>query len=877
MKPHKNRVREERYEEKKSAPPPQTPQPEKNIAPIATTPTPTVVAEKEPETLPLMRIQKRDGSLETVHPEKIIRRIERCAAGLDDIDPMRVAVKTIGGLHDGATTTELDHLAINTAALFMLEEPEYSKLAARLLTVVIAEECAMEGIYSFSQSIMVGHSAGLIDSRLAEFVTKHAGRINGAVNEANSDLFEYFGLRTVYERYLLKHPTTRNTIETPQYFFMRVACGLAANIDDAIEYYKKVSAFDFMPSTPTLFNSGTTHPQMSSCFLIDSPQDSLESIYQRYWDIAALSKYSGGIGIAYHRVRSQGSLIRGTNGFSNGIVPWLKTLDSSVAAVNQGGKRKGACCVYLESWHADIEDFLELRDSTGDQNRRAHQINLANWVPDVFMGRVEEDGMWSLFDPSVVPDFTDLYGEEFTRAYMKAEAEGLYMKQVKARDLYARMMKTLAETGNGWMTFKDACNTKSNQTGKPGNVIHSSNLCTEIVEVTSNDETAVCNLGSINLANHVKNGQFDFEKLGKTADTAIRMLDRVIDLNMYPIEKAKNSNMRWRPVGLGLMGLQDTFFKLGLAFDDPQAFVLSQRIQEEIYYHALKASLDLAERLGQAPAFPETRTAGGKFSFELWGVTPRDPARFDALRERMQKVGLRNTLLIAIAPTATIASIIGVFESIEPQVSNTFKRETMSGEFVQINRSLIIALKKEKLWNAEIRNKIKQGEGSIQHIAEIPERIRQVYRTVWEIPMRGLIDMAADRAPFIDQGQSLNLFIQTPSITKLSSMYMHAWKRGHKTTYYLRSRPATSIAKTTTDGGFGSVSLDNSVTKAAPSTPVSGPTPLPGMNPSIASPLTAQMPQVMTTPPMAPVAQAAATTPAIINESEDPMICEACQ
>jgi ribonucleoside-diphosphate reductase alpha chain len=396
------------------------------------------------------------------------------------------------------------------------------------------------------------------------------------------------------------------------------------------------------------------------------------------------------------------------------------------------------------------------------------------------------------------------------------------------------MMKTLAETGNGWMTFKDSCNMKSNQTGKVGNVIHSSNLCTEIVEVTSQNETAVCNLGSINLANHAKNGTFDFEKLGRTAETAIRMLDRVIDLNMYPVEKAKSSNMRWRPVGLGIMGLQDTFFKLNLPFDAPQAVILSQRIQEEIYHHALISSVELAERLGAAPAFPETRTAQGTLSFDLWNITPRDPARFDLLRERIKKTGLRNTLLLAIAPTATIASIIGVFESIEPQISNTFKRETMSGEFVQINRSLIIALKKEHLWNERIRNSIKQGEGSIQHIAEIPELIRQIYRTVWEIPMRALIDMAADRAPFIDQGQSLNLFMQTPSITKLSSMYMHAWKKGHKTTYYLRSRPATTITKTTGDNAFGAEEIKNTVQSTL-----------------LAQPL--------------------------VNESEAPLVCDACQ
>jgi len=510
-----------------------------------------------------------------------------------------------------------------------------------------------------------------------------------------------------------------------------------------------------------------------------------------------LSKFSGGIGLAFHRVRSEGSLIRATNGLSNGIVPWLRTLDSSVAAVNQGGKRKGACCVYLEPWHADIEQFLELRENTGDLSRRTYNLNLANWIPDLFMRRVEEDGLWSLFDPKVVPHLPDLFGEEFAAAYEKAEQEKLFARQIKARDLYARMMRSLAETGNGWMTFKDACNAKCNQTGKPGNVVHLSNLCTEITEVTSREETAVCNLGSINLARHVRNGVFDFDKLAETVGIAVPMLDRVIDINYYPVPQAASANERWRPVGLGVMGLQDVFFQLRLPFDSHEAHELSTRIQEEIYFHALVASCELAEKSGPHPSFAETRLAGGKLQFDLWGVQPADETRWNALRERILKHGIRNSLLIAIAPTATIASIVGCYECIEPQISNLFKRETLSGEFLQVNRYLVNELKERGLWSEETRMRLKMAEGSVQQIDELPDDLKLIYRTVWEVPMRGLIDMARDRNAYIDQSQSLNLFSESPNIGRLSSMYMYAWKSGLKTTYYMRSRPATRIAKTT--------------------------------------------------------------------------------
>ncbi len=760
-----------------------------------------------------MQVRKRDGSFEPVDVNKIVRAVARCCVGLSHVDSLKVATKTIGGLYDGATTKELDNLSIQTSSMLIVEEPEYSKLAARLLSTYIQKEVSNQDVHSFSQSIAAGFRMGLISDEVASFVAANARKLNDAIHEENGDLFEYFGLRTVYDRYLLKNPVTREILETPQYFFMRVASGLSKTVSEAIRFYQLISSFEYMPSSPTLFNSGTRHAQMSSCYLLDSPKDTLDSIYQKYTDIAKLSKFAGGIGVAYHRVRSRGSLIRGTNGHSNGVVPWLKTLDSSVSAVNQGGKRKGACCVYIETWHSDIEEFLELRNNTGDSARRTHNLNLANWVPDLFMQRVEEDGVWSLIDPKEAPQLTDLYGEAFTTAYVAIEDAKQYKRQVKARDLYAKMMKCLAETGNGWMTFKDSCNLKSNQS--LSGVVHSSNLCTEIVEVTSEGETAVCNLGSINLARYVTGCEFDFKKLAANVSLAVLYLDRVIDINFYPIEQAANSNRRWRPVGLGVMGLQDLFFQLHLPFDSQEACALSRKIQEEIYFHALTASADLSTQYGPHPSFSETRAASGVLQFDHWNVVPEDAGRWDTLRKKIVATGLRNALLIAIAPTATIASIVGGYECIEPQLSNLFRRETLSGDFLQVNQYLVTELKAMGLWREDVRNKIKLSDGSIQGIPDIPEKVKAVYRTVWEIPMRSLVDMAVARAPFIDQSQSLNLFIESPTIGKLSSMYMHAWKQGLKTTYYLRSRPATEIAKATVSASVQesvACALDNPTT-----------------------------------------------------------------
>lgn len=578
----------------------------------------------------------------------LLRTLTDLTADLPDADPGRVAAAALRGRSAHADDTELRELATEAAAGLISEDPVYSRLAARLLTISIAAEAASQGVTSFSGSIATGHREGLIADRTAEFVRLHTARLDALIDTDGDDRFGYFGLRTLHSRYLLRHPITRKVVETPQHFMLRVASGLAEDdtnraLDEVAALYGLMSRLDYLPSSPTLFNSGTRHPQMSSCYLLDSPLDELDSIYDRYHQVARLSKHAGGIGLSYSRIRSRGSLIRGTNGHSNGIVPFLKTLDASVAAVNQGGRRKGAAAVYLETWHSDIEEFLELRDNTGEDARRTHNLNLAHWIPDEFMRRVDTDGQWSLFSPSDVPELVDLWGDEFDAAYRRAEAAGLAKKTIPARDLYGRMMRTLAQTGNGWMTFKDAANRTANQTAEPGHTVHSSNLCTEILEVTDDGETAVCNLGSVNLGAFVVDGDIDWERLDETVRTAVTFLDRVVDINFYPTEQAGRSNAKWRPVGLGAMGLQDVFFKLRVPFDSPQAKALSTRIAERIMLAAYEASADLAERSGPLPAWEKTRTARGVLHPDHYGVELTWPERWAALRERIAAVGMRNS------------------------------------------------------------------------------------------------------------------------------------------------------------------------------------------------------------------------------------------
>lgn len=776
----------------------------------------------------------------------LLRTLVELCTDLPDTDPGRVAGAALRGRSAAADTAELRVLATEAAAGLISEDPAYSRLAARLLTVTVAEEAASQGAVSFTASIAVGHREGLVADRTAGFVARHAARLDALVEralaEGADDRFGYFGLRTLYTRYLLRHPLTRKVVETPQHFLLRVAAGLAedesaAALDEVAALYRLMSALDYLPSSPTLFNSGTRHPQMSSCYLLDSPLDELDSIYDRYHQVARLSKHAGGIGLPFSRIRARGSLIRGTNGHSNGIVPFLKTLDASVAAVNQGGRRKGAAAVYLETWHADVEEFLELRDNTGEDARRTHNLNLAHWVPDEFMRRVEADAQWSLFSPVDVPQLVDLWGDDFDAAYRAAEAAGLAQRTLPARELYGRMMRTLAQTGQGWMTFKDAANRTANQTARPGRTVHSSNLCTEILEITDDSETAVCNLGSVNLSAFVTaEGDIDWARLDETVHTAVTFLDRVVDINYYPTEQAGRSNSRWRPVGLGVMGLQDVFFKLRLPFASPEARALSTKIAERVMLAAYEASCGLAERHGPLPAWAETRAADGVLHPDHYGVETVWPERWAALRERVARHGMRNALLLAIAPTATIASIAGSYECIEPQVSNLFKRETLSGEFLQVNSYLVADLKRLGVWDEQTREALRDSAGSVQGFGWIPAEVRELYRTAWELPQRALIDMAAARTPYLDQSQSLNLFLETPTIGKLSSMYAYAWKQGLKTTYYLRSRPATRIAR----AAQGSASAAGPVPVPAPASP-------------------------------------AATADAIACSLENPESCEACQ
>lgn len=789
-----------------------------------------------------MQVSKRNGTFEPVNLQKIVNSVQRVCNDLPNIDFHRIAFKTVGGLYDGVNTRELDLLSIKTAEGFIIEDPVYSKVAARLLTNYILKEVAGQEIHSFSQCIQSGYDQGLIGEPCYRLVMENRRKLNAAIKPQRDLLFDYYGVKTIYDRYLLKNRQSRLVFETPQYFLMRVACGLSNTVAEATELYDLLSSLECMMATPTLFNSGTSHSQMSSCYLLDSPLDDLHDIYKRYSDIAMLSKWAGGIGLSFSRLRSSGRLIRGTNGRSNGLVSWAHMLSASVGSVNQGGRRKGAACIYLETHHPDIMEFLELRDSSGEKERRAYNTNIANWIPDLFMQRVREDALWSLIDPTDGPELTDLFGEAYEARYRELEAAGKFVAQIPARKVYARMMRTLAETGNGWMCFKDISNRRCN-TSIPGvSIVHSSNLCTEILEPTasgkqvtlplddmiktadaaaltglrlddttgaltgiSGGETAVCNLASINIGRgYLKDGKLDIAKLHKNVDIAVRYLDRVIDRNFYPTQEAKSSNKRWRPIGLGVMGLQDLFFQLRLPFESDEAVALSAKVQEEIYYQAVKTSCALAYTLGKHKDFELTHAAKGHLQFDLAGQEPTDPEnieRWKALKAEIKQYGLRNSLLIAIAPTVTIAGISGAEECIEVQKSNLLKRETLSGEFVSINKYLVDDLKALGRWDTTTINQLKADDGSIRNVEGLPQEIYDLYKTVWEVSQKKVIEHAVARGAYIDQSQSLNLFVDLNKYEKeerigvLSTIYMHAWQKGLKTTYYLRSRSASKITK----------------------------------------------------------------------------------
>lgn len=761
-----------------------------------------------------MEVIKRNGTREPADFNKIVASLTKVCKGLD-VDLTEVATKVIGGLIDGATTTQIDELTIDKGIYLTNKNPAYSKAMARVLMNVIRKEVQNQEVQSFSQGIAKGQELGLINDEVADFVRKNSRKLNAAINgDEQDDLYEYFGLKTVYDRYLLKHPTNRQIIETPQYWLLRVACGIfTGDLKSTIEFYNVLSNHDYMTSTPTLFNSGTNHTQMSSCYLLDSPQDDLEDITEQYKKVAKLSKFAGGIGYPLHRVRADGALIKSTNGLSNGIVPWAHAQDSLLVAVNQGGKRKGSAALYLEVWHADMIDFLQLRDSTGDPFRRAHNTNLADWIPDEFMRRVRAKQDWTLISPDYpgAAALIDTYGEEFNKRYfaLEAELEALpeanrprWYRKMPATDLWMRMCKTLAETGNGWMNFKDRANETCNQvTPYNGHIVHSSNLCTEILEVTDKENTAVCNLGSIVLPAYVNADKtINYDKLATVVRIAVKGLNNVIDKNFYPIEEAKRSNNKWRPIGLGVMGTQDFLRKMEINFDDDEAIVAVENIHAFIYYHALKTSVELAKKDGKFENFDQSRFAEGKLHIDLYDndrpLASPHGIDWDQLRKDVAKYGTRNSLLIAIAPTATIAGIVGVGECTEATTANLFTRTTLSGEFIQINGSLVIDLKIVGMWNEAMQKAIQNADGSVQNIPDIPDWIKRKHRTIWEYSMHTFMRLAQVRQRYIDQSQSLNLFMENATIGKVSSMYMAAWEKYNlKTTYYLRSRAASRIAK----------------------------------------------------------------------------------
>jgi ribonucleoside-diphosphate reductase alpha chain len=739
-------------------------------------------------------------------------------------------------------------MLVMSARTLIEKQPDYSYTAARLLlddmrtealsfvynNLTHATQREMSGLYAdyFDKYIKRAVDLELLDARLLEYDLHHLGR----QLQAESDhQFTYLGLQTLYDRYFIHSNNIR--FELPQAFFMRVAMGLAINEvnreERAVEFYRLLSSFDFMSSTPTLFNSGTLRPQLSSCYLTTVP-DHLDGIFSSIKDDALLSKYAGGLGNDWTRVRGMGAHIKGTNGKSQGVVPFLKVANDTAVAVNQGGKRKGAMCAYLESWHIDIEEFLDLRKNTGDDRRRTHDMNTANWIPDLFMKRVAEDGDWTLFSPDEVPDLHDLSGKKFEKAYtayedMAANGKMRVYKTLKAASLWRKMLSMLFETGHPWITFKDPCNLR--YTNQHAGVVHSSNLCTEITLHTNDTEIAVCNLGSINLPAHINENGLDVAKLERTINTAMRMLDNVIDYNYYSVPQARDSNLKHRPVGMGVMGFQDSLYKQRVPYTSEEAVEFADRTMEAISYFAIKASTNLAEERGRYPSFEGS----------LWskGILPIDSIDYlaegrgsyldldrshtfdwDSLRARVQKTGMRNSNTMAIAPTATISNICGVSQSIEPTYQNLFVKSNLSGEFTVVNPYLIEDLRERGLWDEVMANDLKYYDGSVQMIDRVPEDLKQLYQTAFEIDPRWLVEAAARRQKWIDQGQSLNLYMSEPSGSKLDSLYKLAWVRGLKTTYYLRSMGATHVEKSTMDTARGSKlnAVKNTEQEAAGST-----------------------------------------------------------
>ena len=754
-----------------------------------------------------MFVLKRDGTRESVKFDKITARIQKLSYGLEPshVDPVSVAKKVIDGVYDGVTTSELDNLAAETAASLTVRHPDYAQLASRIAVSNLHKNT----IKSFSKTIdalyhyidpKTGLKASLIADDVFEIVTNNAHTLDSSIIYDRDFGYDYFGFKTLERSYLLK--MNNQVAERPQHMIMRVAIGIHKNdIESAIRTYNLMSERWFTHATPTLFNAGTPKPQMSSCFLLQIKEDSIDGIYDTLKQCAKISQSAGGIGISIHNVRATGSYIKGTNGTSNGIIPMLKVYNETARYVDQGGgKRKGSIAVYLEPWHADIYDFLDIRKNHGKEEMRARDLFTALWIPDLFMKRVEAEGDWSLMCPAESPGLSDCHSAEFEALYTKYESEGRFRKQIKARELWAAIIEAQIETGNPYMLFKDAANSKSNQQNL--GTIKSSNLCTEIIEYTSADEVAVCNLASIALPRFVdeKAGTFDHNKLFEITYQATLNLNKIIDRNYYPIPEARNSNLRHRPIGLGVQGLADAFILMRYPFESEEAKRLNSEVFETIYFAALTASKDLAKVDGAYESYPGSPVSKGIFQHDMWNVKASDRWEWDVLREEVMKYGIRNSLLLAPMPTASTSQILGNNECFEPYTSNIYTRRVLSGEFVVVNKHLLRDLVKLGIWNEGLKNKIIAANGSVQNIAEIPANIKELYKTVWEIKQRTIIDMAADRGAFIDQSQSLNLFIQDANFAKMSSAHFYSWKKGLKTgMYYLRTKAAADAIKFTVD------------------------------------------------------------------------------
>ncbi len=751
-----------------------------------------------------MFVVKRDGRKETVKFDKITARISKLCYGLNPIiDPLKIAMKVIEGVFDGVTTSQLDTLAAEIAATNTTTHPDYALLASRIAIGNLHKNTKK----SFSQTISdlynyvdpkTGKVAGLIAEDVHNVIMENAPLLDSTIIYDRDFQFDYFGFKTLEKSYLLKMHGT--VVERPQHLFMRVAVGIhKTDLDEIVKTYNMISEGWFTHATPTLFNAGTPKPQMSSCFLLQMKDDSIPGIYDTLKQTALISQSAGGIGLSIHNVRAKGSYIRGTNGMSNGIVPMLRVFNDTARYVDQGGgKRKGSFAIYLEPWHADVYDFLDLRKNHGKEEIRARDLFYALWIPDLFMQRVKDGGTWTLMCPNECPGLSDCWGEEFEKLYTKYESEGKGRETIKAQDLWYKIIESQIETGNPYMLYKDAANRKSNQQNL--GTIKSSNLCTEIIEYTAPDEIAVCNLGSIALPKFVKDGAFDHDKLFEVTYQLTVNLNKIIDGNYYPVPETRNSNMRHRPIGIGVQGLADAFILMRFPFDSEEAKKLNREVFETIYYASCTASKDLARRDGAYESYQGSPASKGILQFDMWNVTPTDRWEWSVLKEEITKYGMRNSLLLAPMPTASTAQILGNNECFEPYTTNIYSRRTLAGEFIVVNKHLLKDLVNLGLWNDNLKNKLMSTSGSVQNIDEIPDNLKALYKTAWEISQRVVIDMAADRGAYICQSQSLNIFMENANFGKLTSMHFYAWEKGLKTgMYYLRTKAATDAIKFTVD------------------------------------------------------------------------------